>query len=143
MHVTALLNTKGHDVVTIEATASVRDAVGTMREHQIGALVVTGPGAPIVGIISERDVVRHLSLRGASILDEPVAQLMSSSVTTCEPSTSCTVLMGLMTEHRIRHVPVLEAGELVGIVSIGDVVKARLDELERERRDLLDYVSAR
>ncbi len=143
MHVTALLETKGHDVVTIAHDAVVRDAVATMREHGIGALVVTSATTPLAGILSERDVVRHLAERGGSILDDPVSALMSQSVTTCEPDTSVTTLMGLMTEHRIRHVPVLAGGQLVGLVSIGDVVKARFDELERERRDLLDYVSAR
>ena len=143
MHVTSLLDTKGRDVATVDQAVSVRDAVGLMKDRSIGALVVTGAVAPLVGIISERDVVRHLALRGAGILDESVATLMSTSVTTCDPLTSCTTLMGMMTEHRIRHVPVLDEGRLVGLVSIGDVVKARFDELEREKRDLLDYVSAR
>jgi CBS domain-containing protein len=139
MHVTTLLEAKGHDVATIDAAAPVSEALEALRMLGIGALVVTGRSEPFVGIVSERDVVRHLSLRGAAVLSEPVSEIMSASVTTCEPTT----LMGLMTEHRIRHVPVLEDGRLVGIVSIGDVVKARLDELERERRDLLEYVSAR
>jgi CBS domain-containing protein len=143
MNVTTLLEGKGHDVATIDQAAPVTDALSAMREHGIGALVVTGATPPLVGIVSERDVVRHLAERGASILDEPVSALMSSSVTTCDPTTSATTLMGIMTEHRIRHIPVLEENRLVGIVSIGDVVKARFDELERERRDLLDYVSAR
>ena len=143
MHVTALLDAKGHDVATIDQLVPVTDAINAMREHGIGALVVTGMTPPLVGIISERDIVRHLAQRGAEILNEPVSALMSKSVTTCDPSTSCTTLMGLMTEHRIRHVPVLDEGRLVGLVSIGDVVKARFDELEREKRDLLEYVSAR
>jgi CBS domain-containing protein len=143
MHVTTLLDAKGHDVATIEHTAPITAALDAMRAHGIGALVVTGPTPPLVGVVSERDVVRHLAARGASILTEPVSALMSTSVTTCEPATSVTTLMGMMTEHRIRHVPVLDDGQLIGIVSIGDVVKARFDELEREKRDLLDYVSAR
>lgn len=143
MHVTALLDHKGHDVATIDQATPIREAIEIMRTRSVGALVVTGDVPPLVGILSERDVVRHLADRGASILAEPVSSLMSSSVTTCDPQTSCTTLMGLMTEHRIRHVPVLDQGRLVGLVSIGDVVKARFDELEREKRDLLDYVSAR
>jgi CBS domain-containing protein len=143
MHVTALLEAKGHDVATIEESVSVADAIQVMNVRGIGALVVTGSSPPLVGIFSERDVVRRLATDGASVLSEPVRSLMSQSVTTCEPSTPITTLMGLMTEHRIRHVPVLDAGKLVGLVSIGDVVKARFDELERERRDLLEYVSAR
>jgi CBS domain-containing protein len=143
MHVTALLDAKGHDVATINQEAVITEALAAMREHGIGALVVTGATPPLVGVISERDIVRHLAMRGAAILEEPVQSIMSTSVTTCDPTTSCTTLMGMMTEHRIRHVPVLDDSKLIGIVSIGDVVKARFDELEREKRDLLDYVSAR
>ena len=143
MNVAALLDAKGHHVATIDHTAPVTEALDAMDRIDIGALVVTGANPPFVGIISERDVVRHLAKDGASILTSPVSALMSSSVTSCEPSTSTTTLMGIMTEHRIRHVPVLDEGQLVGLVSIGDVVKARFDELEREKRDLLDYVSAR
>jgi len=143
MHVTALLDNKGHEVVTINQTATVADALRVMRSHGIGALVVLGNVPPLAGIFSERDVITHLADRGASILSEPVGELMSRVVTTCEPTTLVTTLMGLMTQQRIRHVPVLENGDLVGLVSIGDVVKARFDELERERRDLLEYVSAR
>jgi CBS domain-containing protein len=143
MNVTTLLEGKGHNVATIDQASPVTEALRVMRDHGVGALVVTGATPPLVGIVSERDVVRHLAERGAAILDEPVSALMSSSVTTCDPTTSATTLMGIMTEHRIRHIPVLEESRLVGIVSIGDVVKARFDELERERRDLLDYVSAR
>jgi CBS domain-containing protein len=143
MFVTALLETKGHDVATIDEATSVADAVEVMRARGIGALVVTGATPPLVGMFSERDVVRHLATRGADILAEPVSALMSPLVATCEPGTLVTTLMGLMTERRIRHVPVLDGGALVGLVSIGDVVKARFDELELERRDLLEYVSAR
>jgi len=143
MNVAALLETKGHDVATIDHDAPVTEALEAMRFHGIGALIVTGRTPPFVGILSERDVVRHLADRGSVILGEPVSELMSTSVTSCDPSTSATTLMGMMTEHRIRHVPVLDEGRLVGLVSIGDVVKARFDELEREKRDLLDYVSAR
>ncbi len=143
MHVTALLDAKGRDVATIDSRSLVRDAVNEMTARGIGALVVTGATPPLVGIVSERDVVRHLAHDGTSVLDLTVAEIMTTSVTTCDMETSCTTLMGLMTEHRIRHVPVLSEGRLVGLISIGDVVKARFDELEREKRDLLEYVSAR
>ena len=143
MNVATLLEAKGHDVATIDQNAPVTEALDEMRRHGIGALIVTGATPPFVGIVSERDVVRHLAERGAQILGESVSALMSTSVTSCDPATSATTLMGMMTEHRIRHVPVLSDGELVGLVSIGDVVKARFDELEREKRDLLEYVSAR
>jgi len=143
MRVSNLLATKGHEVATISQERSVSDAVQMLKERRIGALVVTGADAPLAGIFSERDVVRALAESGAAALDLKVADLMSSEVTTCDESTSVTDLMGLMTAKRIRHVPVVHEGQLVGMVSIGDVVKARFDELEHEKQDLLDYVSAR
>ena len=143
MRVSNLLATKGHDVATISQERSVSDAVQMLKERRIGALIVTGADAPLAGILSERDVVRALAELGAAALDLKVADLMSSEVTTCDESTSVTDLMGLMTAKRIRHVPVVHEGQLVGMVSIGDVVKARFDELEHEKQDLLDYVSAR
>ena len=143
MRVSNLLATKGHEVATISQERSVSDAVQMLKERRIGALIVTGGDAPLTGILSERDVVRALAELGAAALDLKVADLMSSEVTTCDESTSVTDLMGLMTAKRIRHVPVVHEGQLVGMVSIGDVVKARFDELEHEKQDLLDYVSAR
>jgi CBS domain-containing protein len=143
MRVSNLLATKGHEVATISQERSVSDAVQMLKERRIGALIVTGADAPLAGILSERDVVRALAELGAAALDLKVADLMSSEVTTCDESTSVTDLMGLMTAKRIRHVPVVHEGQLVGMVSIGDVVKARFDELEHEKQDLLDYVSAR
>ena len=143
MRVSNLLATKGHEVATISQERSVSDAVQMLKERRIGALIVTGTDAPLVGIFSERDVVRALAESGAAALDLKVADLMSTEVTTCDESTSVTDLMGLMTAKRIRHVPVVHEGQLVGMVSIGDVVKARFDELEHEKQDLLDYVSAR
>ena len=143
MRVSNLLATKGHDVATISQERSVSDALQMLKEHGIGALIVTGLNAPLTGIFSERDVVRALAESGAAALELRVADLMSSEVTTCEESTSVTDLMGLMTTKHIRHVPVVNGDQLVGLVSIGDVVKARFDELEHEKQDLLDYVSAR
>jgi CBS domain-containing protein len=143
MRVSNLLAIKGHDVATISQERSIADAIAMLKERGIGALIVTGPTPPLVGILSERDVVRSFADRGADALSLLVSDLMTSEVTTCDESTSVTDLMGLMTERRIRHVPVVHEGTLAGMVSIGDVVKARFDELEREKRDLLDYVSAR
>jgi CBS domain-containing protein len=143
MRVSNLLATKGHDVATISQERSVADAIAMLKERGIGALIVTGPTTPLVGILSERDVVRSIADRGADALSLLVSDLMTTDVTTCDESTSVTDLMGLMTDRRIRHVPVVQEGKLAGMVSIGDVVKARFDELEREKRDLLDYVSAR
>jgi CBS domain-containing protein len=141
--VTNILDTKGHDVATISQERTVRDAVEILRERGIGALVVTGASPPLVGILSERDVVRALARYGENVLDLKVAALMSTEVTSCNANTSVIDLMGLMTSLRIRHLPVVDEASLIGLISIGDVVKARLDELELERKNLLDYVSAR
>ncbi len=143
MNVAQLLASKGREVATINQERSVRDAVAMLKERGIGALVVVGGAGPLTGILSERDVVRAIAREGADALDLRVSALMSTDVTTCTEATSVNQLMSLMTEKRIRHVPVVESSLLVGLVSIGDVVKARVNELESEKRDLLDYVSAR
>ena len=142
MQVSTLLTNKGHDVATISQERTVNDALALLKERGIGALVVTGPTPPLVGIFSERDAVRAFATSGAAALDQTVADLMSGNVMTCDLDTTVTQLMGLMTEHHIRHVPVVHENQLAGIISIGDVVKARFDELEHEKKDLLDYVSS-
>lgn len=141
MRVSDLLSHKGHDVATIGPTALVGEAVDQLRDLSIGALVVVDESGP-VGIISERDIVRAL-VEESDLRARRVDELMSTDLSVGRPDTSIEELMTIMTEHRIRHVPVVDNHELCGIISIGDVVKARVDELERERRDLLDYVSAR
>jgi CBS domain-containing protein len=143
IRVTNILAAKGHDVATISQERTIRDAVEMLRERGIGALVVTGPTPPLAGILSERDVVRALARYGEEVLNLQVASLMSTEVTSCDENTSVEDLMGLMTSLRIRHLPVVHEGNLTGLISIGDVVKVRLDELEQERKELLDYVSAR
>lgn len=143
MKVSQLLQNKGRDVATISRHQNVVQALELLQQRGIGALVVTGEQGELAGILSERDVVRALATRGPAALDEAVVKLMSTGVTTCTPDTAINELMQTMTDRRIRHVPVLEDGHLAGMISIGDVVKARLDELEHEKRDLLDYVSAR
>jgi CBS domain-containing protein len=143
MKVSNLLATKGNEVATISQERTVSDALTLLKERRIGALVVTGATSPLVGIFSERDAVRALATSGAEALGFSVAKLMSSDVATCTEETSVTELMGLMTEKRIRHVPVVSEGRLIGMVSIGDVVKARFDELEHDKKELLDYVSGR
>jgi CBS domain-containing protein len=139
-----ILYRKGHDVATIAPQASVADAVAHLREHNIGALVVRddGPGSPIVGVFSERDVVRALTELGPGTLDHPVAELMSTDVATCTPRGTVEELMRVMTDRRIRHVPVVDGGALCGIVSIGDVVKTRIDELQEEAETLHEYLSS-
>jgi CBS domain-containing protein len=135
-----LLRHKGHDVATIDGSQSVRDALTVLAERRIGALVVSGDGRRIDGILSERDIARGLHERGAGLLGDPVTSVMTAEVHTCVPESQLTDLARLMTDERVRHVPVVEDGVLIGIVSIGDVVKARLDELEEERRQLVDYI---
>jgi CBS domain-containing protein len=143
MKVSNLLATKGHEVSTISQERSVTDAIALLKERGIGALVVTGKKAPLVGIFSERDVVRALAASGEKALKLKVSELMSHDVVTCNESTELNELMTTMTERRIRHVPVVDDGQLTGLISIGDVVKARLDELENDKKSLLDYVSGR
>ncbi len=143
MKVSQLLEIKGHDVSTISQERSIADAIALLKERSIGALVVTGAKTPLVGIFSERDVVRAFALSGEKALTQKVADLMSRDVVTCTTSTDLNELMTTMTERRFRHVPVVEEERLIGLVSIGDVVKARLDELELDKRYLLDYVSGR
>ena len=141
MQISQLLRRKGQDVATIDGAESVGAALELLAERGIGALVVSGDGRHIDGILSERDVARGLNDRGAGLLAEPVSAVMTADVRTCGPQASVHDLARMMTDHRIRHIPVVDdAGALVGIVSIGDVVKARLDELESERAQLVDYI---
>jgi CBS domain-containing protein len=140
VQISQLLRRKGHEVATIDGSESVRAALGLLAEKGIGALVVSADGRRIDGIVSERDVARGLHERGAGLLAEPVSSVMTAQVHTCPPEASVHDLAQTMTDHRVRHVPVVEHGELIGIVSIGDVVKARLDELEEERKHMVDYI---
>jgi CBS domain-containing protein len=140
MQVQGILADKGNDVATVAPDITVRDAVGQLRDRGIGALVVSADGRSIDGIVSERDVVRHLA-DGPEVLDVEVRTVMTSDVYTCAPIDTVDQLMALMTEHRIRHVPVVDdEGHLLGIVSIGDVVKQRLGDLEGENRALVEYI---
>ena len=141
MNVRSILERKGAEVATIAGAASLADAAAALRDRRVGALVVSPDGATIAGIVSERDVVRAAAAHGASALGRSVESVMSTDVTVCTPADTVPRLMELMTEHRIRHLPVVDgAGTLCGIVSIGDVVKARLEELEGENRALADYL---
>jgi CBS domain-containing protein len=127
------------EVITISPDASVRDLLALLAEHNIGAVIVSADGGAVDGIVSERDVVRKLN-GDDSVLDAPVHQIMTAVVQTCEPGHDVDTLMAQMTEHRIRHVPVMDHGQLVGVVSIGDVVKSRITQLEFERDQLDSYV---
>jgi CBS domain-containing protein len=142
VQIAQLLRRKGPDVVTVSPDRTVRAVLALLAEHGIGALVVSGGDGSVDGIVSERDVVRALHASGPDVLDGPVSALMTAEVHTCVPGASVHDLARTMTDHRVRHVPVVEDGRLLGIVSIGDVVKARLDELEDERAHLVDYIQA-
>ena len=126
-------------VVTIGPDAGVRDLVALLAEHNVGALIVSADGESLDGIVSERDVVRHLHHDG-TVVNKTVSEIMTELVETAEPSTSLDDLMEVMTRRRIRHVPVVEDGRLVGIVSIGDAVKHKMGQLEFERDQLDSYV---
>jgi CBS domain-containing protein len=143
MRVAKLLRNKGDFVATVQPDSSVKSALADLARYGVGALIVSSDGRTPEGIVSERDVVRRLNDTGDSILDGPVSAIMSTSLHLCAPGDEIDSLMATMTTHRIRHVPVVEGGLLVGIVSIGDVVKSRMDELEDDRRALVDYINAR
>ncbi len=140
MTVNDILRQKGNQVITIEPTATVASAVRTLVQHRIGALLVTGAHHHIVGIISERDIVRVLDATGPAVLDAPVAEVMTRKVVTCGRHDTIADIMERMTTGKFRHVPVVEHGRLAGLVSIGDVVKARLNQLEREQNALREYI---
>jgi CBS domain-containing protein len=127
------------EVVTIPPDATVRELLGLLAEHNIGAVVVSADGQAVDGIVSERDVVRRLH-EDQSFLDAAVSAIMTSEVQTCPPNTPLDDLRVMMTERRIRHVPVVAGGRLTGIISIGDVVKSSLDQLQFERDQLDSYV---
>jgi CBS domain-containing protein len=140
MIVKAILSAKGGDVISIEPTASLETAVRTLTEHNIGALLVLGPDRRVIGILSERDIVRVLAERGAGVLSQPLSQVMTRKVVMCSQSDTVDVLMERMTTGKFRHLPVVEQDQLIGVVSIGDVVKHRLQEMERESAALRDYI---
>jgi len=141
MRIAEVIRRKGADVVTVAPDTGVADLVALLAEHRIGALVVSPDGgASVVGIVSERDVVRHLHTDGAGVLERTVAEIMTVDVQTCAPEDELESLARRMTDLRVRHLPVLVDGRLHAIVSIGDVVKNRLDELQDERDQLVTYV---
>ena len=127
-------------VVTVSPQATVKDLLALLAENNVGALVVSNDGSSVDGIVSERDVVRRLH-ENPDLLSAEVATIMTASVHTCDPDSDLDDMMGVMTERRIRHVPVVADGELVGIVSIGDVVKHKISSLQFERDQLDSYVS--
>ena len=140
MTISIILASKGREVVTIAPSASLASAVGLLVEKRIGAVLILGADRRVVGILSERDVVRALAERGAGALEEPVSQTMTRKVSTCNENESVFNIMERMTDERSRHVPVVDQGKLIGIVSIGDVVKHRLQEMERDSAAMHNYI---
>ncbi|MEA2952277.1 MAG: hypothetical protein QOJ96_1797 [Alphaproteobacteria bacterium] len=140
MTVKAIIDAKGGDVVTIEPTASLATAAKLLAQRRIGALVVLGADQRIVGILSERDIVRMISERGAAAFDDQVGQVMTRKVATCTYDETIHSIMERMTAGKFRHVPVIELGRLAGIISIGDVVKNRIQEMEQESAAMRDYI---
>lgn len=141
MRISEVLDAKSrHGVLTISPDAGVRELLATLAEHNVGALIVSGDGSRLDGIVSERDVVRHLHHDG-TVINNTVGAIMTAEVETCAPDVQLDALMRTMTEQHIRHVPVVEAGAVVGIVSIGDVVKHTMSQLEFERDQLDSYVN--
>jgi len=140
MTVKAILAVKGTEVLTIEPTTNLAAAAKVLAERKIGALVVTGPDRRVIGIVSERDIVQDLAAHGAASLDLPLTEVMTRKVMTCSASDTISSVMERMTAGKFRHLPVVEQGRLVGIISIGDVVKHRLHEMEQEQSALRDYI---
>lgn len=142
MYVHDILRHKGRDVFTVEPGATIQDLAAALVARKIGAAVVTQHDGVVAGVISERDIIQCVAENGAACLTCEVRELMTAHVYTCAPDTKIDDVMGLMTERRIRHIPVLDDGKLAGIVSIGDVVKDRIAEVEREANQLREYISA-
>lgn len=141
MNVNTILRNKGNSVVTIHPDATVERAVAVLRLRGIGALVVSDDGANVIGIVSERDIVEALGRYGNELLTVAVGEVMTSPVVTCDPDDSVAELMAEMTSRRIRHFPVVRDGRLCGIVSIGDLVKSRLDEIEYEAHSMRSFIA--
>ena len=142
MTIAAILSTKGGEVATVPAGTSVRDAVALLRDRRIGALPVTDDGGAIVGIFSERDLVACVCQYGPEALDRPVDQGMSAPALTVDSETPLLAALSIMTERRIRHLPVVESGQIRGIVSIGDLVKHRIERIEAEAEALRTYIQS-
>jgi CBS domain-containing protein len=139
MTVRSILNTKGHQIMSVEPDATMSAAVKLLGEKKIGAVLVMNQSR-LEGILSERDIVRVLSERGAAVLDEPVSNVMTRKVVTCKETDTVAELMETMTTGKFRHLPVLENGKVVGLISIGDIVKRRVQEYENEQEALRDYI---
>ena len=141
MTVKAILQSKGHDVLTIGPNETLAEAIRLLAEHRIGALVITNGERHIVGILSERDIVRVIATEGAAALSQSVRNAMTAKVKSCNESSSVNEVMEIMTRGRFRHLPVEKNGQLDGIISIGDVVKRRIEDVEREAEEIKHYIA--
>jgi CBS domain-containing protein len=142
MHIETILTRKGREVRTIQPETKVGEAVQRMREERVGCLVVSSDGRKIAGIVSDRGIMYSIAEHGVEVLDRPIRTIMTERVFTCSPQDRIGTLMVMMTERRIRHIPVVDGdGALCGLVSIGDVVKHRLDEIQTEAQAMRDYIS--
>ena len=142
MSVAHILDAKGANVVTISPGRSLHEAAQSMMRHGIGAIIICGPGERVEGILSERDIMRAVAAEGPEALDHPIVQHMTAKVIFATPSDAATLIMQRMTAGRFRHMPVLRNGRLAGIISIGDLIKHRLGELESEQQALREYIAA-
>jgi len=142
MNVDRILSVKGRNVVSIEANQTLGEAARLLSERRIGAVVVVDGNRPVSGILSERDIVKAVAAHGAHALEEPVSRFMTGQVVTCTGRSSINDLMELMTKHKFRHVPVVDGGRLAGIISIGDVVKQRVEEIEAESQAIKEYIAS-
>ena len=142
MNVETILTSKGSDVATITQQASLADAVAQLRDRGIGALVVSNDGRHIDGILSERDIVRMVARHGGACFGQSISEVMTTKVVTCSEASSIDEVMEIMTNGRFRHVPVEEKGRLVGVISIGDVVKKRIEEAVQEAEQMRTYIAA-
>lgn len=141
MNVAGILGDKGADVLTLNKDATMREAASLLSDKHVGSVVILDDGEKIAGILSERDIVTSLARQDNNCLDLPVSECMTSDVATCTKSDTVEYLMGQMTKHRFRHMPVVENGEMIGIVSIGDVVKQRIAETELEASAMRAYIA--
>lgn len=141
MTVKHILDEKGRDVVTVQPAMTLADAARFLSDNKIGAVVVAGLDGRIAGILSERDIVKTIAAKGGAALDMPVSSAMTSKVVTCTESHTVNQLMEIMTTNRFRHVPVEESGKLIGIISIGDVVRRRIEDVEREAEEIKAYIA--
>ena len=141
MNVAAILKLKGRAVSTVQPSLTLMDAAKKLAAKRIGALVVVGAGGEVVGIVSERDIIRSIGQHGAGVLETPVADTMTRKVITCHEGATLDHLMEVMTLHKFRHMPVVDDGALVGLVSIGDVVKHHVAEVQMEATAMRDYIA--